>query len=100
MPLFASGYRSHLQPNDRYWALLLNERLMPISGMICGAIMAIWATIWATLCTARLAGLRPVARLIAARGPVVRWRGPALDQHAPARCAGFLRPCPLACLPW
>jgi hypothetical protein len=37
-----------------------------------GGDAAVWATIWAICDTARLAGLRPGARLIAARGPSVR----------------------------
>ena len=40
----------------------------PKSALVYGSEIAVWATFWATYDTARLVGLRPVVRQIAARG--------------------------------
>ena len=40
----------------------------PKSALVYGSEIAVWATFWATYDTARLVGMRPVVRQIAARG--------------------------------
>jgi len=40
----------------------------PKSALVYGSEIAVWATVWATYDTARLVGMRPVVRQIAARG--------------------------------
>ena len=58
--------------------------------------MAIWATIWATYDTARLVGLRPMARRIAPRGRrALAMAGPVCPygRCAVARCTAFDADC-------
>jgi hypothetical protein len=66
----------------------------PKSALVYGSEIAVWATFWATYDTARLVGMRPVVRQIAARGrlcagaacPVGGGTSPLWRRDVPASC--------------